>query len=118
MSRADGILHLILHGQPYDDIARGFKPVEYRTRTNWEERILGKLVPMPFGSTARRPTSAPYITVRFQRGFHKDKATGRVPTMEFAIERVDIGLADPRWTYGIVPQGEEFVRIWIGARIR
>lgn len=101
MSRADGILHLTLNFQPYDEIAAGRKPVEYRSREVWEKKI----------------REGRYRFVRFQRGFHKVKETGVVPTMLAMIERIDIGTADPRWTYGIVPEGEEFVRIWIGGLI-
>ena len=102
MSRADGILHLVLNAHPWDEIAAGRKPVEYRSRAKWEAKIL----PFKFRS------------VRLQRGFHKDPGTGFVPSMIFWIERIDIGPADPRWTYGIVPEGEQFVRIWLGDRIQ
>lgn len=101
MSRADGILHLTLNFQPYDEIAAGRKPVEYRSREVWEKKI----------------REGRYRFVRFQRGFHRDKTTGVVPTMLVKIERIDIGPANPQWTYGIVSEGEEFVRIWIGERI-
>lgn len=102
MSRADGILHLVLNAIPWDEIAAGRKPVEYRDIGRWDKRV----------------NSGDYRFVRLQRGFHKDKVTGKVPTMLFRIDRIDIGPADPCWTYGIVPTDEEFVRIWLGERIQ
>lgn len=96
MSRADGILHLVLNALPWDEIAAGRKPVEYRGM-HWQGRI----------------SSGGYTHVRLQRGFHR--VDGKVPTLLFEIDRTDIGPADPRWTYGIMGGGS-FVRIWLGAR--
>lgn len=110
MSRTDGILHLVLNAIPWDEIAAGRKPVEYRDRTKWEERVFP-----PGKVTWAGSRESAYHTVRLQRGFRK--IDGVVPTMTFRIRMLDIGPADPRWTYGIVPEGETFVRIWLGGRI-
>lgn len=95
MSRADGILHLVLNAHPWDEIKAGRKPVEYRS-LRWRERI----------------AEGGYTKVRLQRGFHK--VDGKVPTLLFRIDHIDIGPADSRWVYGIVPTGEDLVRIWLG----
>jgi hypothetical protein len=110
VSRADGILHLVLNAHPWDEIAAGRKPVEYRSRETWEDQIFppGKVIWSGVRESA-------YHTVRLQRGFHK--IAGKVPTMTFRIRMLDIGPADPRWTYGIVPNTATFVRIWLGERI-
>ena len=110
MSRADGILHLVLNAQPWDEIASGRKPVEYRDRANWEERIFP-----PGKVTWAGSRESAYHTVRLQRGFRK--IDGVVPTMTFRIRMLDIGPADPRWTYGIIPEDATLVRIWLGDRI-
>ena len=99
MSRADGILHLMLNAHPWEKIKAGRKPVEYRDIGRWDKRV----------------NSGDYRLVRLQRGFHR--VDGSVPTMLFRIHAVDIGPADPRWTYGIVPEGENFLRIWLGERV-
>lgn len=111
MSRIDGILHLVLNAHPWDEIAAGRKPVEYRAM-HWYERIVDRvhLFPGPVQIVSH------YRLVRFQRAFQRS-ADGKVPTMLWEIASIDRGPADPRWTYGIVPAGEEFVRIWLGARL-
>jgi hypothetical protein len=106
VSRDDGILHLVLNAHPWDEIKAGRKPVEYRAR-RWEDRIFP-----PGKTTWSGNRESAYHTVRLQRGFHK--VDGKVPTLTFRIRMIDIGPADPRWTYGIVPEGEQFVRIWLG----
>lgn len=110
MSRADGVLHLVLNSRPWDEIHAGRKPVEYRDRSRWEDRIFP-----PGRRTWSGSRESAYHTVRLQRGFHK--VDGVVPTMTFRIRMLDIGPADRRWTYGIVPEGEEFMRIWLGERV-
>lgn len=99
MSRADGILHLVLNALPWDEIAAGRKPVEYRRR-QWLHRL----------------NRGEYRFVRLQRAFQK--IDGKVPTMLFRIAEIDVGPANPQYTYGIVPEGEQFARIWLGERIQ
>lgn len=99
---ADYTLHLVLKRLPWEEIAAGRKPVEYRS-LRWEPRIFG---------ADGKPM---HKRVRLQRGF--TKVDGVVPTMLFAIDRIDIGPADPRWTYGLVPEGD-VLQIWLGERVR
>ena len=100
MSRADGILHLVLNAHPWDEIAADRKPVEYRG-LHWADKVINR----------------GYHTVRLQRAFQRG-ADGKVPTMLFRIREIDRGPADPRWTYGVVPAGEMFVRIWLGEQVQ
>lgn len=112
MSRADGILHLVLADAPYADIEAGRKPVEYRG-LHWFYRIVERIHLFP-GPVQLIPA---YTWVRFQRGYRKDPGTGRVPTMLWEIDRVDQGPSDPQWTYGIVSNDQQYLRIWLGKRI-
>lgn len=100
MSRHDGILHLVLNAMPWDEIQAGRKPVEYRNIEKWSPRIYA-----PDGMIR-------FHTIRLQRAFQP--INGSVPWIMYRIARIDIGPADPRWTYGIVPAGAEFLRIWLG----
>lgn len=98
MSRKDGILHLVVYARIWDAIKAGRKPVEYRD-IRWLQRI----------------KDGGYTKVRLQRGFHK--VDGVVPTLLFAIDRVDVGPADRRYVHDLFPADLDLVQIWLGERL-
>lgn len=106
MSRADGILHLVLERLPWEEIEADRKPVEYRDpeRPKWAHLL-------------EDIQAGVFHSVRLQLGFHKDPLTGKVPTVLRRIASADSGPADPLWVYGILPGGKILTRIWIGERV-
>ena len=100
MSRADGVLVVVLKAQPFRDIEAGVKLEEYRGE-NWRKKLL-----VDEGGTE----PFPYHTLRAFLGYAKDR-----PMLECPIRYIDWGLPNPAWTYGIVSQGECF-RIHLGPK--
>jgi hypothetical protein len=110
MSRADGVLVVVLKAQPFRDIEAGVKMEEYRS-ANWWPRMskhtgicLPRLNMMLNVWHGLRPIDFhPYHTLRAFLGYAKDR-----PMIERPITHIDWGLPNPAWTYGIVSPGECF----------
>ncbi len=70
-------LHLNLHKENFDNIASGFKKVEYREiKKYWTQRLFNK----------------PYDTITFSNGFAKNRRQMVVEWID-----TDTGLGNPHW---------------------
>ena len=105
MSRADGVLVVVLKRKPFEDIRDGVKLEEYRGE-NWSTRLLAPAGIWAWGEGASgcalSPHFIPYHTLRAYLGYAKDR-----PMIERPIAHISWGLPNPAWTYGIV-SGECF----------
>jgi hypothetical protein len=106
MSRADGVLVVVLKAQPFRDIEAGVKLEEYRG-FNWFAKICDPFPCEMWSETEMHRFYAnrfhPYHTLRAFLGYAKDR-----PMIERPITHIDWGLPNPAWTYGIVSPGECF----------
>ena len=96
MSRADGVLRVVLAGRWFDMIESGEKLEEYRG-THWADRLLDGLAPGHHPNATFRP----YHTLVASRGY-----TSRTLTRK--IKRIRWGKPRPEWS-GDAVTGECFV---------
>lgn len=104
MSRADGVLAVVLMRRPWEAIRDGEKREEYRG-FNWFDKLVnlnGFWTPDYMGSVAPKHFH-PYHTLRCYHGYRKDREWFDRP-----ITGIRWGLPNPAWTYGIVPPGPCF----------
>ena len=99
MSRADGVLVVVLKRKPFEDIRDGIKREEYREgSTYW----MGKLLD---GSYQNCSTCFhPYHTLRAYLGYAKGRQM-----LERKITGIRWGMPNPAWTYGIVSPSPCFI---------
>lgn len=108
VSRADGVLVVVLKRKPFEDIRDGIKLEEYRG-INWADKIIKKYL-WDRGTMLAEPWNAYppahfelYHTLRAFLGYAKDRQM-----IERKISYIDWGEPNPEWTYGIVSPGECF----------
>lgn len=122
MSRADGILDLVVKRAPFLDLKSGFKPEEYRADKPGKERWARRLLSTPTLLSLEREGLYPeelccsrqtgglesffhsYHTARISLGYHADRETFYRP-----IKSIRWGAPNPAWTYGIVSADKCFI---------
>lgn len=120
MSRADGVLSVVLRQRPFEDILAGVKREEYRRDKpgswHWAEKILsydllcswGRDWVYPEVLDEEQPNPEnwfhPYHTLAAGLGYAHDR-----PTLRRRITGIRWGLPNPAWTCGIVSPGPCFV---------
>lgn len=104
MSRADGILDLVVKAAPFRDLESGIKPDEYRAdkpgKELWARRLLTPtgLDVYRLGPEFLSPDHFyPYRTARISLGYAHDRRSFLRP-----IKGVLWGAPNPVWTYGII----------------
>ena len=97
MSRADGILRVVLTGKWFDMIVSGEKLEEYRGR-NWAKKLL---VDPSVHPSSIRALNWPFYTLVASRGYTKQTLTRK-------IKHIRWGLPRPEWS-GDTVRGECFI---------
>ena len=111
MSRADGILDLVVKAAPYRDIFSGVKPEEYRGSQWWYRlsRYSGVGVQeldilLNAWHGLRAIDLHPYRTARISLGYASDR-----PSHLRKIRGIRWGAPNPAWCYGIVTAEKCFI---------
>lgn len=122
MSRADGILDLVVKAAPYRDILSGEKREEYRAdkegKDLWARKLVcdnalkglsdrGMRLDELFCSRQAAPLSVfmhPYHTARVSLGYASDR-----PSHLRKIRGIRWGAPNPTWCYGIVTAEKCFI---------
>lgn len=107
MSRADGVLVVVLKRKPFEDIRAGIKLEEYRGM-NWAGKLLHVSYSIPWDDDLLARMSPamfyPYHTLRAYLGYSKGR-----PMIELPIRGIRWGTPNPEWTYGIMAPGQCFI---------